>query len=180
MADFNEALNIVLKNEGGYVNSKYDSGGETNWGITKETARKFGYKGEMKDLPIETAKEIYKKGYWEPLHLSEVTSQNIANEIFDTAVICGVGTAAKFVQRTLNVLNRNETDWKDIKVDGIIGNETIFALNTAIKKRESNILITFGILQGYRYIEIAEQRKKDEFNINGWINRIKLMFKKII
>ena len=35
MADFNKAIAIILKHEGGYVNDPDDPGGETNMGITK-------------------------------------------------------------------------------------------------------------------------------------------------
>ena len=34
---FREALEKVLKHEGGYVNDKNDLGGETNLGVTKKT-----------------------------------------------------------------------------------------------------------------------------------------------
>jgi lysozyme family protein len=44
----------------------------------------------------------------------------------------GVGTASIFLQRSLNVLNRQARDYADIKVDGWIGTKTIAALNGLI------------------------------------------------
>ena len=41
-------IDQIIKVEGGYVNDPSDSGGETNYGITKHVARKYGYKGSMK------------------------------------------------------------------------------------------------------------------------------------
>ena len=35
MAGFDDAVEIVLQNEKGYVNDPADPGGETNWGISR-------------------------------------------------------------------------------------------------------------------------------------------------
>ena len=35
------AIEAIFKHEGGYVNDPKDSGGETNWGITKRVARQM-------------------------------------------------------------------------------------------------------------------------------------------
>lgn len=51
----------VLKSEGGYVNNPKDKGGETKYGITVAVARANGYKGNMRNLPKQTAIDIYKK-----------------------------------------------------------------------------------------------------------------------
>ncbi|WP_083579019.1 glycosyl hydrolase 108 family protein [Tardibacter chloracetimidivorans] len=45
-------LNALLHREGGYVNNPNDTGGETNWGITRGVAVANGYSGPMKDLPL--------------------------------------------------------------------------------------------------------------------------------
>ncbi|OUJ77248.1 hypothetical protein BXA17_19190, partial [Acinetobacter baumannii] len=57
-------LDELIKREGGYVNNPADRGGATKFGITEAVARENGYKGNMKDLPLEFAKSIYKKQYW--------------------------------------------------------------------------------------------------------------------
>lgn len=45
------------------MNDPSDKGGETNYGITVATARANGYKGAMRDLPLQTAKDIYRNEY---------------------------------------------------------------------------------------------------------------------
>ena len=61
MSDFDKAFELLIGNEGGYVNNQKDPGGETNWGITKTVAVANGYAGDMRTMPKETAKGIYKK-----------------------------------------------------------------------------------------------------------------------
>ncbi|PAM44525.1 hypothetical protein CEJ64_20235, partial [Acinetobacter baumannii] len=57
-------LDELLKREGGDVNNPADRGGATKYGITQAVARTSGFKGNMKDLPLEVAKAIYRKNYW--------------------------------------------------------------------------------------------------------------------
>ncbi len=54
-------LEELIKREGGYVNNPADRGGATKYGITEAVARANGYKGNMKDLPLDVAKSIYRK-----------------------------------------------------------------------------------------------------------------------
>ena len=51
--DFKSALKIVLLFEGGYVNDPLDTGGETNFGITKRVAQENGYNEDMKSIPMD-------------------------------------------------------------------------------------------------------------------------------
>lgn len=53
-------LEELIKREGGYVNNPADRGGATKYGITQAVARENGWNGNMKDLPLEFAKSIYK------------------------------------------------------------------------------------------------------------------------
>lgn len=120
MANFQEALKKVLVYEGGYVNDKDDAGGETYKGI----ARRYNKNSIMwpevdkvtratknvkqinlileqnKIVQCEVAR-IYKKNYWDKLHLDEVKSQTIAYQLFDTAVNMGVSKAIKLAQQTV-------------------------------------------------------------------------------
>lgn len=123
--------------EGGYVNDPDDPGGETNHGITKAVARAFGYKGEMRDMPYETAADIYAQRYWHSLRLDDIVSidLDIALELFDSGVLCGVSRAGTWLQQWLNGFNRYESDWPDIEVDGRIGNATVNTLRHFVNAR---------------------------------------------
>lgn len=173
MANFKIAVKETLEKEGLFSDRKADAGGKTNYGITWLTAKRFGYYGSMKNLTKKKAIEIYKKGFWNPLKLDNVDSQKLANKIFDINVNCG-GIVKKYLQRSLNVFNRNQKSWYDIKVDGKIGAITIGVLNRACKNKmtERNILKALNCLQGHKYITLAENPKRmDELNVNGWFNQ---------
>lgn len=53
-------LDELIKREGGYVNNPADRGSATKYGITEAVARANGFKGNMRDLPLDVAKAIYK------------------------------------------------------------------------------------------------------------------------
>ncbi|QYD73050.1 hypothetical protein KZJ38_25610 [Paraburkholderia edwinii] len=82
MNSFDDAFKALIGNEGGYSFHPADPGGETMWGVTARVARNFGYAGAMKDLPLETAMQIAKQKYWDPLHLDELDPR-VAFQIFD-------------------------------------------------------------------------------------------------
>ncbi len=186
MANFETALKKVLRHEGvkfdsqnvplpghtGYVDHPSDPGGETNWGITHAVARRNGFVGHMRLLTYRWAKKIYHNDYWQVLHAQEIDDQEIAEELFDTAVNCGPEVAQKFLQRTLNALNVKGTKYPDLVVDGVIGARTIDALNAALRIAlwyRLCILRALDSLQCVRYIELAEQNEKFESFVPGWL-----------
>jgi lysozyme family protein len=61
--DFETCVNAVLGEEGGYVNSVSDPGGETNWGISKRAFPDV----DIANLTREGAIALYKTHYWDPL-----------------------------------------------------------------------------------------------------------------
>lgn len=173
-------LDIIKKTlnvEGGYVNDPSDSGGETNYGITLDVARDFGYKGKMIDLTLDQAIEIYSKKYWSPLRLDKVIclSDIIAEKLFDIGVNMGKKRAILFLQRVLNYFNKNHYD--ELIVDGLIGDKTIRALEILINYRGHDgikqIHKALNCLQGEFYISLTEKRPKDRKFSFGWFkNRI--------
>ena len=115
MADFDEAIDIILHHEGGYVNDPDDPGGETNYGITK---RDFPHL-DIKNLTVQQAKEIYKDKYWNAVRGDRISNQEIANQMFDFAVNAGVNRATKIAQKIMK-----------ITADGIFGNQTLGNINS--------------------------------------------------
>lgn len=116
MTNFDKAIERVLAHEGGYVNHPKDPGGETNWGITRNTATAAGYKGSMRSMTREQAKAIYRARYWTPIKGDDLPFA-IAYQLLDAAVNHGTNQAVKFLQRSVGA-----------QADGLIGPATIAAV----------------------------------------------------
>lgn len=168
-------INAIIEREGGYSDHPADRGGPTMYGITEQVARAYGYTGDMRDLPIELAREILLERYWTGPHFDLVAarSEAIADELVDTGVNMGPMVATRFLQRVLNVLNRGGTAYPDILDDGVIGRMTLYALDQFIAARgQEGIGVLFDALNGLqaaRYIEIAEARPSQEEFEYGWL-----------
>jgi lysozyme family protein len=190
VANRKPALIKILKHEGvqfdahdqpvpggsGWVNNPDDPGKETIWGITTATAREYGYTGGMKDMPYEVACDIYNKKYLDKICFDSIPDQEIAEEILDTAVNCGVEVVVSFLQRTLNVLNKKATLYPDLVVDGDCGPVTIKTLQKALTVAywyRLCILRVLDSMQCVRYVNLAERDSKFETFMPGWLrNRV--------
>jgi lysozyme family protein len=171
---FDLYIDDLLKREGGYVNHPADRGGPTNWGITEQVARAFGYHGEMEQMPRSVAKQIYVERYWRSPGFDQVNEHSaaVAEELLDTGVNMGPAVAGRFLQRALNVLNLESKTYPDVAVDGAIGRMTIAALRAYLAHRgkDGHVVLcrALNCLQGARYIEIAEGRASQEAFVHGW------------
>jgi len=86
------------------------------------------------------------------------------------SVNLGKSRTKKMLQKALNVLNRNERDYEDLVVDGILGNKTFNAYRIVNKH---NLLKTLGGLQFMHYYQLAESGSKgQEKFFNGWLKRV--------
>ena len=174
-----DMIDEVIDREGGYVNHPADRGGATNWGVTEAVARQSGYDGPMQKLPRDTAIAIYTQQYWTKPKFADVAKHAplLAKELFDTGINMGTGTATGFLQRALNALNRNGSDYADIIVDRQIGPASMHALKQFLARRGANAqgVLTKAIdaLQGAHYLRLAETRPSQEAFLYGWLaNRI--------
>ena len=172
-------IDQLLQVEGEYVNHPDDKGGPTRWGVTEAVAKEYGYIGDMKEFPLSTAKYIYTDRYWRKPGFNQIAlmSSMIAEELFDTGVNMGPSIPSRWLQRWLNVFNRQEKDYKDIPVDGQLGIRTYSALRDYLLKRgthgEKVMVSALNCSQGARYLELAEGREANESFVYGWIaNRV--------
>ena len=113
--NFDTAFDKLLKHEGGFSDHAADPGGKTRYGITEVVAREVGYRGEMRDLPIDLAKRIYKDRYWDACQADKLPP-DVRYIVFDGAVNSGVSQSVKWLQRACGVLD-----------DGVVGPQTIQA-----------------------------------------------------
>lgn len=109
---FDEAFDLLLGHEGGYVNDKRDPGGETKWGISHRSYPAL----DIKNLTKDEAKAIYRRDYWDKCRIDELPAK-LRYTVFDMAVNSGVSAAVKTLQRAVHV-----------KDDGILGPVTMAAV----------------------------------------------------
>ncbi len=174
-----ELIDEVIDREGGYSNHPADRGGPTNWGVTQAVARAHGYTGDMRRFPREDAIRIYRRLYWEKPGFDKILPlmPKVAAELFDTGVNMGPGTAAGFLRRALNALNRNEQDYADIASVGLVDSHVTQAarsyMNIRGSKGEAVLMKAIEALQGERYVRLAETRPANEAFLYGWLaNRV--------
>lgn len=111
--NFDAAFHRLLGHEGGFVDHPSDPGGATNWGVTQAVARANGYKGHMRDFPVDMAKAIYWRQYWVPIKADDLPPA-IRYAVFDAAVNSGAKQAVKWLQRAIGVND-----------DGVVGPQTM-------------------------------------------------------
>lgn len=117
-SNFDRALLLVLKHEGGYSNHPKDPGGATNRGVTQMT-----YDNWRKDQhqPVRSVKEItdaeiaalYRSRYWNAVRGDDLPA-GVDYAVFDYAVNSGPGRAVRELQKAVGAV-----------ADGIIGPATL-------------------------------------------------------
>jgi lysozyme family protein len=134
MSTFENAIPVILKHEGGYVNNPLDHGGATNWGIStliiqreNITAEELGIPDltpeSIKLMTIDAAKSIYKKLFWDKYAYGRIVNQNVATKIMDINVNCGVSRAHCIAQLASTDCGHPLTS------DGILGSKSFAAIN---------------------------------------------------
>lgn len=155
MAKYNEAVNITLKHEGGYVNDRQDPGGETKYGISKRQYPNIN----IEKLTIDEAVGIYNRDYWNKLKCGEITDQELANQLFDFGVNVGVYKAAKTIQRVVSV-----------HPDGNIGPVTLNAIEEYLSKTDT-LIYRFRDARIIHYMNICKRKKVMRKFLYAWIKR---------
>lgn len=176
MPAFDQAFAHTVGLEGAYSDNPNDRGGPTMYGITMATARDNGYTGDMRALPLDIAKAIYRRRFWDSIQLDRIAavSERLAIELFDTGVNMGPPVAVQFLQDCLNAFNRQGKLYPDVTPDGVMGPSTISALRAYYATRsaqgQSVLLKALNCLQGARYLELSQKRQANEEFVFGWIN----------
>jgi lysozyme family protein len=155
---FNLAIKEVFENEGGYVNNKYDRGGETKFGISKRSYPNL----DIANLTLNSAKAIYYKDFWASERYEEINDINIVCKLFDLAINMGANTAFRLIQRALRATG--------IKVveDGILGNKTVEAINAV---DPTDLLAALKSEAAGFYRILADDNSTQTRFLNGWLNR---------
>ncbi|MGW8202965.1 glycoside hydrolase family 108 protein [Sphingomonas bisphenolicum] len=174
-----QMIDEAIGREGGYVNNPKDKGGPTRWGVTEQVARAYGYAGDMKLLPRETAVAIYRQRYAIDPGFDKIAamSARVGELLFDTGINMGQAIAGQFLQRALNLFNRGASFYPDLKVDGACGAMTRAALESYFQRRGrtgEGLQVLLWTIHGFRtgrYEDISIARPANEEFAYGWIAR---------
>lgn len=149
---------IVEQQEGGWKLTQNANDPDGGWTYAGVTAKEFGevafeggeqkYPGPMQidtfhsymEDGLEAVKltvySIYYHHYYEPLHLAEMPA-SIRGPLFSCAVNCGLETAGKLLQETINNwwtgAERYPNKPDVLKLDGGVGEKTLAALAVTVR-----------------------------------------------
>lgn len=166
MAKAEVLFKIIRKWEGRWSDHKSDKGGKTNMGVTLSTWKSCGYDKngdgdiDVDDLRMITPDDVFhvfKKHYWDRYQADFIHNQSIANICVDWVWASGRPGITR-VQQLLQ-----------IKVDGIVGAQTVASINLANQRQ------LFEAIKADRIRFIEEICKRDPSQLvfrKGWLNRI--------
>ena len=127
-SNFDRALTLTLKHEGGWSNHPADPGGATNMGVTIGPLRRLGIDvdgdgdsdlADLRGLKHEHVARVYRAFYWDAVK-GDLLPSGVDLAMFDFAVNSGPSRAAQHLQRILGVT-----------ADGDIGPKALAALDKA-------------------------------------------------
>ena len=149
----------TIHEEGGFSDHPDDDGGATKFGISLGFFRLLdpdSTPDDIRSLTLDGARAIYKEHFWRPIRGDDLPAA-IALAVFDMAVTSGVGDAAKALQAAVGALE-----------DGIIGSQTILALNAVIMGRS-----VARVLTEIHTIRLRKFASNDDFEVfgDGWFSR---------
>ena len=184
MSEFDIAIIPVLSHEGGFVDNKNDTGGATNYGISLRWLKKqnsidgdLDHDGDVDidDIRLLTKKqavELYHTKFWNPYKYNSISSQLIANKVFDLTVNMGSKQSHKLLQRALRATGIKIED------DGVLGN---ISFNAISRVNEKELLAAYRSEAAgfYRALVLRNKALRNEgidvedFSvfIKGWLNR---------
>jgi len=144
---FDQCWRFTLSAEGGYS----DDADGTMYGVTKRVARAWGYQGDMRHLPLDDAKAIARKEYYDRYQCGQLPAA-FALLVFDTAYHGGKPVA--WLQECIGTAP-----------DGIIGAKTIAAARAASVPRTVALFVARRI----RYLQTLKNFRE---NAGGWMLRM--------
>jgi lysozyme family protein len=172
MADFQAAVSITLRNEGGFFHNPV-TGEIVNHGVTLKFVQNSGYKPDadedfIRNLSVSEAAQIYRTYFWDRHHLGSINDQNLANKAFDLTVNMGPGTANHPGALTLLQAAVNGCGGR-CAVDGILGPASITRINALDPVA---LLGRYRQLATARYTAIAQGNPELTGDLSGWLARL--------
>ena len=154
---FEAAICHTLQWEGEYVDDPHDSGGETNFGISRKAYPDL----DIKALTLEAAVAIYRRDYWDAVGLGLLRHRRLACKVFDLGVNVGAKRAVRWLQTAHNLVSPAPP----LAVDGTIGPVTARAINAY--GHEAALIAAVKYFACHHYVSLSRHRF-----LAGWLNRL--------
>lgn len=178
MSNFDDAIGVILRHEGGYVNHPNDPGGATNFGVSLRFLADYPDLGDfdgdgdvdaedIANMTLEDAKHIYKVAWWDKYKYGQIVDQTIATKVFDFSVNMGASRAHKLLQQAMN-----QAFGLKLTVDGIVGPASMRTINSATDGDEEQLLLSAYCDCAWQFYQnIANNNPKLKVFLKGWKNR---------
>lgn len=173
-SNFDKAMVLVMKHEGGFSNDKNDPGGITRYGISLRFLKQshIDPNGDGKEdsediihLSRTQADQIYYKEWYLKYHYNQINDLSIMTDILDFSINAGASQCHKIVKRAINdIIN------EPIEVNGVLDKDTIEIINLI----EPSILHSaINHQQELFYRSIVKRNPQLKVFLKGWILRSK-------
>lgn len=157
MSEFEFAIPLVIKHEGGLVYDPADPGGITNKGISLRFLSSLACthpelipqldvdknnllnSDDVKSISLEEAVQLYYKYFWVPYGYKNITNQSLANKLFDLSVNLGPNVAAKLLQKAYCQISPST----NLHIDGKLGKNSYQYINQLNKEQTNKLLTVF-------------------------------------
>ena len=161
--NFQRALALVLKHEGGWADHPKDPGGATMKGVTLANFRRYvkpnATKDDLRKITDQQVATVYRRFYWDAVSGAELPD-GIDFAVFDFAVNSGPARAAQYLQKVVGATQ-----------DGKIGPATIKATKAILPANVIHRLCDERLAFMQR-ITSKGKRLWDTFG-KGWDRRVK-------
>jgi len=157
---FEDFIAIVFKNEGYFSDSPSDIGAATMYGISSVFNPEYADKIKNKTLTKEEAKSIYKRKYYDPLHIGMINNARLRFSVFDMAVNAGTKTGVTLLQKVIGV-----------KQDGNLTSDQVTRANQ-LEEAGYDVLGKYKQARKDHYNAIVAKKPSQAKFLVGWTRRV--------
>lgn len=149
-SQFDNCYRMLFPNEGGFANLKGDAGGETLYGVSKRYHPKV-YEA-LQLAKTDRERDVILRAFYKTVFYDGIAGdewpEDLAFQLFDAAVHCGVSTATGLLQKSIWYVGEK------IVIDGRFGPKTGIALKSLIDSgKYRNVLGAFLTFKGTHYLD---------------------------
>jgi lysozyme family protein len=175
MADFEQAVQILFEQEGGFT---ADNNDPTDYGISLHFLEDLGpelgdinhdgfiNQQDILALTKAEATDLYFHEFWLKYQMQNINDQETANALLSFCVNMGPAQALKLFQRAIRDVSARTL----LKIDGIMGPKTLRAANGIDGE---HLLPAFLLRVRVFYVQLVKAKPELKVNLAGWLNRVK-------